>query len=414
MIYKPNKVIFADDVTATSPNLKTKGNRQSQDDPVFITHTSLSPTCTTGLFADSSGQAAIVDTETLKPIFNITPIVTPNHKLLQKSSQPTVRKSKRPPTSFTEISLLSDYTSDEADSRIILSGKYKSKSVLMIDSRANQIIAEFSTENVKAEVLSDDEIEENLKSKKRKNRHSSSSEFLNLIVASYSVNCNKTLIAIGTEEVDNNAAICFWDLRSNKFNEPINVFYDCHSEDVTSLSFHPTVPYALASGSTDALLCLYNLSNISDEYESIHQVLTLDSVSEIGFFGPSNSFMYTLSHMESLFLSRFIDGENIATFKDVRQSYNKGDIHSVMGDSEDIKIDYIIKGQYDNASGRLYLICGNQQGDIAIFNVSLEGLELTNVLSNVHSDIVRTVSWNPTNRIALSGGEDGNFAAWRC
>ena len=102
------------------------------------------------------------------------------------------------------------------------------------------------------------------------------------------------------------------------------------------------------SGSTDGLICLFDISTMVED-DSLYQVIKGDSVSKIGYFGPSNEYIYSMSHMETFSLWRFEEAEKIRTYGDVR------------GISEDLQLDYLINCCYEPASQRLYLIGGSQR-----------------------------------------------------
>ena len=79
-------------------------------------------------------------------------------------------------------------------------------------------------------------------------------------------------------------------------HKPLQTYTESHNDDVTDLSFHPTQPHSLLSGSTDGLLNIYDFS-ISDEDDALLQVENHgSSINRAGFL--SNSSFYALSHDE--------------------------------------------------------------------------------------------------------------------
>lgn len=74
-------------------------------------------------------------------------------------------------------------------------------------------------------------------------------------------------------------------------------------DDVTQVEFHPTADSMLCTGSTDGLVCVFDLAQLSDEYEALASVLnTQSSVSQIGFYGPAWENLYALTHIETMSL----------------------------------------------------------------------------------------------------------------
>ncbi|KAJ3034663.1 WD repeat-containing protein 89 [Rhizophlyctis rosea] len=217
-------------------------------------------------------------------------------------------------------------------------------------------------------------------------------------VLSISVNSNHTLLAAGTELVGEDAKILFWDVRNGL--SPAAEFIECHSDDVTQVRFHPEQPNAMLSGSTDGLVCLYNLETF-DEDDALYQVIKEDSVHKIGYFGPSYEYLYCLTHMETFSLWRFSEAERIYQFGDIRMQ------------TPDVKVDYLIDCAYDAEGLRMYLLSGSQEGGIGILHVNLGKLDVVHTLNGGHDDIVRGLHWNPQTRTIISGGEDGRICLWR-
>uniref|UniRef100_A0A8H7NML2 WD40 repeat-like protein n=1 Tax=Bionectria ochroleuca TaxID=29856 RepID=A0A8H7NML2_BIOOC len=101
-------------------------------------------------------------------------------------------------------------------------------------------------------------------------------------------------IAVGTELHNHEASILLWDVRSAPVQKA--AYHDLHSDDITTLTYHPSNPNLLLSGSTDGLVSVHDTS-IADEDELTVQTLNLNaSIHRAGFLGPS--LVYALSHDE--------------------------------------------------------------------------------------------------------------------
>ncbi|TPX30223.1 hypothetical protein SmJEL517_g06160 [Synchytrium microbalum] len=218
---------------------------------------------------------------------------------------------------------------------------------------------------------------------------------------SLSVNSDQKIVAGGTEfaktEEEDESHILFYDVRNA--SQTLKVFTDVHSDDITQVKFHPTQSNIMLSGSTDGLLCLYQLDEALDEDESLYQVIKEDSVHKAGFFGPSAEYIYLTTHMETF--SIWNDEADVIV--------NYGQVKKIS--SPHLTVDYLIDVSYSPEDQRLYLFTGSQTGNVGIFNSSLEGLELMYTLNGGHNDIVRGVAWDSKNTI-VSGGEDGNICSW--
>lgn len=86
---------------------------------------------------------------------------------------------------------------------------------------------------------------------------------------SFDVSLDGHTIAAGTVLNDEDATIHYWDSRNS--TTPIFSHTSTHSDDITSLHFHPTIPDRLLSASSDGLLSITNTAE-HDEDEAIESV----------------------------------------------------------------------------------------------------------------------------------------------
>ncbi|KAJ3076671.1 WD repeat-containing protein 89 [Podochytrium sp. JEL0797] len=228
-------------------------------------------------------------------------------------------------------------------------------------------------------------------------------------ILSLSRNAAGTVLAAGTElaykagpEGEDVARLLMWDLRSGA--APLAQFIDCHSDDITQVRFHPTVDTVLVSGGTDNLINLYNLTPTLSEDDSLYQTINYNSIHKLGFFGPQNEYIFAQSHVETFALYKFENADLVKDFGDVRRN----DVGGGFG-----AVEYLVDSVFDAGEGRLYLVGGKQNGDIAVMNVALDTMELVYTLNGGHRDIVRGVYWNRGMQRLVSGGEDGVISLWR-
>jgi WD40 repeat protein len=89
-----------------------------------------------------------------------------------------------------------------------------------------------------------------------------------------SVTCNNEdlLVAAGSElKGDENVAIAFWDLRAPINKQLLGYYTESHSDDIIRVEFCRMNSTKLISGSTDGLVCLYDVSK-SNEDDALDQV----------------------------------------------------------------------------------------------------------------------------------------------
>lgn len=127
-------------------------------------------------------------------------------------------------------------------------------------------------------------------------------------------------------------------------------------------------------------MSLFDLSNgVLDEDAAIQYTNPGDSVSKIGFFGPNEEFLYSITHMETFCLYTAADLSVISSYGDVR--------------NEQTGIDYVVDCAYVPESQRLFLLSGTRDGAVNISNVNIDSIELIYAMSGGHSDIVRGMKY---------------------
>ncbi|KAG0050815.1 WD40-repeat-containing domain protein [Linnemannia elongata] len=219
---------------------------------------------------------------------------------------------------------------------------------------------------------------------------------------SFDLNSSEQILAAGSELVEYDANIHFFDARSNT-SAIVKTYSESHSDDITNIKFHPTNPARLMTGSVDGLICQFDLTDMDEEEGLMVVSNTGASINRIGYFGPNAEYIYCLSHMETLSLWNSEDADAIHQF---------GDIRGVSNPAMGLTLDYGIDCQYEPESGRLFLLAGSNEGNINILHVKADSLQLCQVLSGGHSEIVRSTFWDSKRGILYSGGEDAKLGLW--
>uniref|UniRef100_A0A3Q3X5Y9 WD repeat-containing protein 89 n=1 Tax=Mola mola TaxID=94237 RepID=A0A3Q3X5Y9_MOLML len=95
---------------------------------------------------------------------------------------------------------------------------------------------------------------------------------------SFELSCGGTLLCAGTEQVnEEDSFLVFWDVRKPG-GGLLGVFSESHSDDVTQVRFHPRDKDRLATGSTDGLVNVFDLSRGTEE-EALQATCNSDSSS---------------------------------------------------------------------------------------------------------------------------------------
>ncbi|KAL8722688.1 MAG: hypothetical protein Q9225_000855 [Loekoesia sp. 1 TL-2023] len=196
------------------------------------------------------------------------------------------------------------------------------------------------------------------------------------------------------------------DPRATK--QPLLEYTESHNDDVTDLSFHPSNPSVLLSGSTDGLVNLYDTS-ISDEDDALIQVFNHgSSIAHADFL--SNHEVSALSHDE--ILSIYDTGElhqdeapqSVQAFGDLRPQ---------------LECEYIVDLVSSEASGPV-LGAGShsaQHLDIVPLRYhsdwTLENSTAIRLPGAHGEEIVRSICFGDDRNTIFTAGEDGLIKAWR-
>jgi WD repeat-containing protein 89 len=96
----------------------------------------------------------------------------------------------------------------------------------------------------------------------------------------FDVNVENHFIAAGTDELNHDVYLLFFDIRERRF---MGGFFESHQEEVTDIKFHPTKSELLASGSTDGLINVFDCKQQSEDDALQFSLNTEDSIGKISW-----------------------------------------------------------------------------------------------------------------------------------
>ncbi|KAK9201842.1 hypothetical protein WN944_017050 [Citrus x changshan-huyou] len=209
--------------------------------------------------------------------------------------------------------------------------------------------------------------------------------------------------------------IQFWDWRNKK---QVACLEESHVEDVTQVHFVPNDQNKFVSASVDGLICIFDTGgdiNDDDHLESVINVGT--SIGKVGFFGETNKHLWCLTHIETLSLWDWKDGQNVASFENARSLASDG---WTLDD-----VDYFVDCHYPGEGENLWVIGGTVAGTVCYFPVNYRGVATIGppeaVLVGGHTAVVRSVLPMPSVQgksaqshgiFGWTGGEDGRLCCW--
>ncbi|XP_068538614.1 WD repeat-containing protein 89 isoform X1 [Anas acuta] len=233
------------------------------------------------------------------------------------------------------------------------------------------------------------------------------------VFISFDINCNDLIICAGTEKVEKDTFLVFWDARGNTdcagtTREPLGVYSESHNDDVTKICFHPVKPSWVVSGSTDGLVNVFDIDKDNEDDALISTCNSDSSISFIGWSGKGYEQIYCMTHDEGFCwwdLAQ-LDTEEPITLLRIQDAR---DTVCIENDS----LNYLVGGAYHEKADRLFLIGGTSTGKIHLLSCGADGLSLVGTLGGGHSATVRSFCWNLADESLLTGGEDAQLLLWR-
>ncbi|XP_021507725.1 WD repeat-containing protein 89 isoform X2 [Meriones unguiculatus] len=229
---------------------------------------------------------------------------------------------------------------------------------------------------------------------------------------SFDVNCKDHVICAGTEKVDDDALLVFWDARITSQDlstrDPLGAYSETHSDDITQVRFHPSNPNMLVSGSTDGLVNVFDISVDNEEDALVATCNSVSSVSCIGWCGRDYKQIYCMTHDEGF---SWWDLNHLDTDEPIT-CLNIQDVREIT-DVKDGHLDYLVGGLYHEKMDRLFVIGGTNTGKIHLMSCTAAGLSHVTSLEGGHAATVRSFCWNMSEDSLLTGGEDAQLLLWR-
>ncbi|XP_044291531.1 WD repeat-containing protein 89 [Varanus komodoensis] len=233
------------------------------------------------------------------------------------------------------------------------------------------------------------------------------------VFISFDISCNDLILCAGTEKVDEDTFIAFWDARGctsspSSSKGPLGVYSESHNDDITKICFHPTKPNWVLSGSTDGLVNVFDINQDNEEDALFSTCNSNSSVSFVGWAGKDCQQVYCMTHDEGFCwwdLTRLETAEPITLLHipDAREAVNAGNA----------KLDYLIGGLYHEKLGKLSVVGGMSTGSLYFMDCCADGLNCVGTLQGGHSATVRSFCWNMEDGSLLTGGEDAQLLLWK-
>jgi len=212
--------------------------------------------------------------------------------------------------------------------------------------------------------------------------------------------------------------VCFFDVRGRNQGgreggrAPLLLDrYSSHSDAVTSLMWHPFLPRHTLSASEDGLVNVYD-SGIAGEEDALVSTLNVgDSLSHFGVFGPSGALVHCATRTGELSVWNIGGAEKLAEFVGLR---GVGSQAPQPGPGDTPHLDYLLSAHYHPSRDTLTALGAENNGNIHVLDVTLQGCGVKGVLKGGHTASPRCAAMPIRDPgVVYTGGEDGRVCTWR-
>ncbi|KAM3870909.1 LOW QUALITY PROTEIN: WD repeat-containing protein 89 [Diretmus argenteus] len=226
---------------------------------------------------------------------------------------------------------------------------------------------------------------------------------------SFDVSCGGVVVCAGTEQVnEEDSFLVFWDVRAAG-GRALGVYSESHSDDITQVRFHPRNKDRLASGSTDGLVNVFDLSRGAEEEALQATCNSGSSASSVCWAGRELDRLLCLSHDEGLHLWDLgqLDTDEPLTI------FSTPDARSLTPLADGGSVDYLVGGSWLEEAQRLLVVGGRNSGELHLMECDEKGLRLLRTLQGGHASTVRCFLWDAAGEALVTGGEDAQLLLWK-
>ncbi|TSV02084.1 WD repeat-containing protein 89 [Bagarius yarrelli] len=233
------------------------------------------------------------------------------------------------------------------------------------------------------------------------------------VYCSFDVSCSGSVVCAGTEQVGDDSFLVFWDSRMTgggaKKEGLLGVYSESHNDDITVVRFHPKQADRLASGSTDGLVNVFDLSLGEEDNALVTTCNCESSASTLCWTGKNQDQLLCLTHDEGLQLwdLSHLDSDDSFTL------FGSSDARTLVSLPDGTSLDYFVSGLWLEEAARLVVVGGSHSGELHLLDCSSTELKLMKSLSGGHASTVRCVQWDSVGGALLTGGEDGQLLQWK-
>uniref|UniRef100_A0A8C2B911 WD repeat-containing protein 89 n=1 Tax=Cyprinus carpio TaxID=7962 RepID=A0A8C2B911_CYPCA len=230
---------------------------------------------------------------------------------------------------------------------------------------------------------------------------------------SFDVSCSDRVLCAGTEQVGEDSFLVFWDARmvqeGSQMGGLLGVYSESHSDDITTVKFHPRQADRLASGATDGLVNVFDLSLGGEDDALVTTCNCNSSASSLCWTGKDLDQLLCLTHDEGLHLWDVARPDS----DDTLTLLSLADARTLVQLPDGASLEYFVGGTWLSDEERILLVGGSNHGELHLLDCSGHGLRFIKSLKGGHSATVRCFQWDVISQSLLTGGEDGQLLQWK-
>uniref|UniRef100_A0A182R049 WD repeat-containing protein 89 n=1 Tax=Anopheles farauti TaxID=69004 RepID=A0A182R049_9DIPT len=239
-------------------------------------------------------------------------------------------------------------------------------------------------------------------------RFEDTSEGRKKTMTSCDINRNDRVLCASTEVQKNgDSYLLFFDVRERAY---LGCYWECHSEDITHVRFHPTDPDLFASASVDGLTNVFDISKLTEDDAMQYCFNAETSIDSINWHTDptGRDLVACVTTTNDLHLYDVKSQDQIALFdrEEITKSLRRSS-----------SIDCNVVATHNDANGSFFVLAGSNfnRGSECLRTLKYDNKCLLPYRSfGGNRQIVRASVYNERDQYLIATGEAGLITLWKC